>query len=117
MKVLRLVLLVIFPLVACTDTNGVVFPYKAVTNTFSYTNVVTNIHNVTQVDWHFKTTSTSHVAHAIYSGHDGDWTLLGVSTSKVSNWIMGTQAKPSLEFVIHLLSLPQPPAALRAVVD
>jgi hypothetical protein len=113
MKALKLVLLVIFPLVACTDTNGVVLPYKAVTNTFSYTNAVTNIHNVTQVDWYFKTTSTSHVAHAVYSGHDGDWSLLGVSTSKVTNWIMGTQSRPPQEFVIHLLSRPQPPTDLQ----
>jgi len=113
MKTLRLALFFVFPLAVCTDTNGVVFPYKAITNTFSYTNVVTNIHNVTQVDWYFKTTSTSHVAHAVYSGHDGDWSLLGVSTSKVTNWIMGTQSRPPQEFVIHLLSRPQSPSALQ----
>lgn len=112
MKLFRLLALFLFPLVVCTDTNGVVFPYKSVTNTFSYTNAVTNIHTVTQVDYYF-TTSNRFDGYVLMSRVPGqqDWEITGRSTNQSTNWIIGTQSPR--EYHIVLMSRPTPVVLLR----
>lgn len=111
MRKLRLLLLFVFPLAVCTDTNAVLFPHKAVTNTFSYTNVVTNIHTVTQVNYHF-TTTNQFDGYVLLSRRPGqEWGIVGGSPKPFTNWVIGTQSTE--EYQIILLNRPEPRQNLR----
>jgi len=111
-KGLRVLLAFLFPLVVCTDTNGIVYPYKVVTNTFAFTNMVTNIHTVTQIDYHF-TTTNQFDGYVLLSRVPGeDWKIDAGSTSKPTNWIIGAQSQR--EFLILLMNRPPPVTVRRA---
>lgn len=100
----KLWFLLMFPLVVCTDTNGIIAPYKVVTNTFSFTNAVTNVHTVTQVDYHFTTTNRFEGYALLSRVPGGEWQIDGGSPTTQTNWIIGTQSPR--EYLIWLMNRP-----------
>ena len=102
----KLWLMLLFPLAVCTDTNGIIAPYKAVTNTFSITNAVTNIHTVTQVNYHFTTTNRFEGYALLSRVPGGEWHFDGGSPTTQINWIIGTQSPR--DYMIWLMNKPAP---------
>lgn len=108
-----LLALFLFPVAVCTDTNGIVFPYKITTNALSYTNAFTNVHRFSQVDHHFRMTNRFDGLLILERAPGEPWRVMGRSTMSCTNLIIGTQSQR--EFQIILMTRPDSAKAVRVV--